>query len=73
MRDRISQLEIVKQHLTEKGEITSWEAIQNYRITRLSEYIRQLRRELYWAIESIPEKNERTRWTKYKLLRITDD
>jgi hypothetical protein len=30
-------------HLKMYGNISSWEAIQNYRITRLSEYIRQLR------------------------------
>lgn len=35
----------VLDHLEEHGTITSWEAIQNYGITRLSEYIRQLRRD----------------------------
>lgn len=63
----MTHLELVKNHLRERGEITSWEAISNYRITRLSEYIRQLRHELNWDIESIPEKNDKTHWVKYKL------
>ena len=37
----------VLDHLKEHGTITSWEAIQNYDITRLSEYIRQLRLDGY--------------------------
>jgi hypothetical protein len=32
-------------HLIEHGSITSWEAIQKYRVTRLAEYVRILREE----------------------------
>lgn len=35
--------DLVLMHLKEFGSITSWEAIQEYGITRLSEYIRQIR------------------------------
>ena len=37
----------VLDHLEKYKTITSWEAIQNYGITRLSEYIRQLRLDGY--------------------------
>ena len=46
----------VLEHLEEHGTITSWEAISNYGITRLSEYIRQLRCDGY-LIESVPTKS----------------
>ena len=42
-----TQKDRVLDHLKEQGTITSWEAIQNYGITRLSEYIRQLRLDGY--------------------------
>lgn len=38
---------IILNHLKEHGNITSWEAIQNYNCTRLSHYIWVLRREGY--------------------------
>ncbi len=62
-----SQKQVVLDHLLEHGTITSWDAIQKYRITRLSEYIRSLRQEDGLNIESIPEKNENTHWVRYKL------
>ena len=39
-----TQREIVEQHLDDHGYITTWDAIRYYGITRLAEYIRQLRR-----------------------------
>jgi len=39
----MTQLKQIKNHLLEHGKITSWGAITKYRITRLSEMIRQLR------------------------------
>lgn len=39
-----TQYETVKNHLTERGYITSWQAIIDYRITRLSHYIYLLKR-----------------------------
>jgi len=38
-----TQLEAVMWHLAKYGNITSWEAIRDYGITRLAEYIRQMR------------------------------
>lgn len=40
-----SQIQQVQSHLKKFRRITSWEAIQQYKITRLSEYIRRLRNE----------------------------
>jgi hypothetical protein len=41
----MKQKELIKNHLEIYGNITSWEAIQNYRITRLAHYIYLLRGE----------------------------
>lgn len=38
-----TQLAQVRKHLKKYKKITSWTAIEKYRITRLSEYIRRLR------------------------------
>lgn len=43
----MTQKEAVLQHLKEKGFITSWEAIQLYGCTRLSDCIFKLRNEGY--------------------------
>ena len=58
----------VLNHLQKNGNITSWEAIQLYRATRLSAIIFNLR-ELY-NIDSVWEENtnengETTRYTRY--------
>lgn len=61
---KISQEQKVINELNEKGFITSWGAIQKFRITRLSAIIFNLRAD-GWDIESIPEKNDDTHWVKY--------
>lgn len=38
-----TQEQIIKEHLEKHGNITAWEAITEYHITRLSEMIRRLR------------------------------
>lgn len=43
----MTQLEQIEKHLLEKKVITSWEAIQWYSITRLSEMIRLLRKKYF--------------------------
>lgn len=40
-----TQREKVRAHLEKEGNITSWEAITKYKITRLAEYIYELRKE----------------------------
>lgn len=61
---KISQLEQVQTHFRQFGDITSWEAIQLYRITRLSAIIFILRDD-GWNIESIRKENESKNWVKY--------
>ena len=40
----MTKTEKVKQHLLQYGTITTWQAIQQYRATRLSDIILRLRR-----------------------------
>ena len=61
----------VLEHLKKYKTITSWEAIQNYGITRLSEYIRQLRRDGYviasnWT-QNINRYGDKVRYVIYEL------
>ena len=61
---------MVFDHLLQHGTISSWEAIQKYHITRLSEYIRQLRSEGK-NIESHWKQNEEgKRWVEYKFIGV---
>ncbi len=53
MKANETQLKLVMKHIIKVGEITSWTAITKYRITRLSEYIRILRDDYGWDIETI--------------------
>ena len=69
----MNNYERVKNHLLKKGTITSWEAIQKYRITRLSHYIYLLRNESYvitgeWYTKE--RHGEHIRWKEYRLNRI---
>ncbi len=61
-----TQKNIVLDHLKDFGYITSWDAIKYYHITRLAEYIRQLRNE-YHRIHMIWQTDPQTgkRWGKY--------
>jgi hypothetical protein len=61
----MTQKQKVLQHLKTKGSITSADAIVNYWITRLAEYIRQLRSEGE-KITSVWEYGEdRKKWVRY--------
>ena len=68
----MTQLQQVKNHLLEHGKITSWGAITNYHITRLSEYIRILREEgLDISMTRVNVKNKNW-YGLYKLNNIND-
>ena len=69
MNNHLTQKQKVLNHLKEHGSITSWDAIQHYRITRLSEYIRSLRHEDGLNITSINEKNDNAHWVRYKMFK----
>ena len=54
----------VLKHLQEQGSITSWDAIQLYRVTRLAAVILNLKQEGY-QIQSVNESKDGTHWTRY--------
>jgi hypothetical protein len=55
----MTQLIEVHDHLKKHGKITAWDAIRLYRITRLAEYIRQLRSEgNYIETQRLPNSGE---------------
>lgn len=63
-----TQLAQVRKHLKKNKKITSWTAIEKYRITRLSEYIRILRQEENLNISMTWKKtDEGKRYGLYKL------
>ena len=65
-----SQLNEIKQHLLWYDTITSWEAIEKYRITRLSAIIHTLRHEGGMNITSTDKRKENGKnWVEYKLVR----
>ncbi len=68
-----SQLEIVLNHLNEFKTITSWEAIEKYRITRLSAIIHTLRHDKGLIISSTEKRNEDGKnWVLYRLEGVKD-
>lgn len=62
-----TQKELISEHLRDYGFITSWQAIQYYRITRLAEYIRQLRKDMKILSTWRYDKKNNRRWVEYKL------
>lgn len=60
------QKEIILEHLKENKSITSWTAIQEYGITRLSDVILRLRREGYNIVtKMVSSKDRRGRDSNY--------
>jgi hypothetical protein len=51
------QLNQIRNHLLIFGSITSWQAIQKYKITRLSGYILLLRKDEGFDIDTIYKRN----------------
>lgn len=71
--DKTSMKQRILNHLEKYGSITTWEAIQNYGCTRISEYIRELRAEDY-NIETVWTTNknrygDNVRYGIYKLIK----
>ncbi len=60
-----TQLEQIQKHLKGKKKITSWEAIEKYRITRLAHYIYVLR-SMGWDIESKKVMKNGKNFVKYE-------
>lgn len=67
----MTQKEQVLHHLKQKKTITSWEAIQDYGITRLSAWIHELKKDGY-VIKSHNISNKKgdrvITFTKYELM-----
>tara|TARA_R100001460_G_scaffold17306_1_gene37377 strand:- start:3044 stop:3274 length:231 start_codon:yes stop_codon:yes gene_type:complete len=62
---KVNKYSLVQKHLIKKGKITSWEAIEKYRATRLSDIIWKLRN-AGWDITSVWKTNkDGTRFTVY--------
>lgn len=63
--------ERVVKYLEENGHITSWEAIQNLRCTRISHYIYLMRKAGYvvesQVVKHVNSYGEKTHYTKYIL------
>ena len=72
MENKKTQVEKVLNHLIKFGTITSWEAIQTYRITRLSDKIYLLRKKgiNISTIDSsnINKEGIKTEFATYKLI-----
>lgn len=74
LQPQLSQLEQVMMHLRRRGSITTWQAITEYSITRLSAIIYRLRNEQGMKIDStiVTSTNKRgntKRYTVYTLNR----
>ena len=68
---KVNKTQLVLKHLKEKGNITSWEAIQMYGATRLSSIIFNLRRRGYEIDSLMVDRMDRfgneSRYAKYVL------
>lgn len=64
----MKQKSLILTHLKLFKSITSWDAIEKFGITRLSEYIRQLRREDGWIIDDVIETKGDKYWKRYYLI-----
>lgn len=62
----------VKDHLLQYGTITTWQAIQQYKATRLSDIILRLRRRGYNIVTIMKETDAGERYGVYVLSREGD-
>ena len=67
---------LIKEHLLDKGTITSWEAIQKYHATRLSAIIFNLRKRGFvinndWNI-NIDKQGRKSRYVTYRLEKVNE-
>lgn len=66
-----SKIRKVENHLLEKGNITSWEAIEQYRATRLSAIIFDLRKK--YDIDTVMIESDGSRYGRYYLRGIKNE
>lgn len=76
---KLSKFQKVKNHLKIFGSITSWEAIEKYKHTRLSAAIFRIKKQLLadpnstQEIQTILHVKDGTRYAEYKLVDITNE
>ena len=63
----MTQKEQIREYLEKNKKISTWTAIQEFRITRLSEYIRQLRLDGYKIVD-IWKKGNKNQYVEYTLV-----
>jgi hypothetical protein len=63
-----TQEKTVYEHLKKHKKITSWQAIIEYRITRLAEMIRRLKKDGH-NIVSIMKQGDKSRYAEYRLIK----
>lgn len=69
MKKRVSQEDVIARHLDEHGSITSWEAFEKYRITRLSGRIFELRQRGLDIVTDMVYRKDGTRYAVYRVTR----
>jgi hypothetical protein len=62
---KVNKFELVKKHLLKRKKITSWEAIEKYRATRLSDIIWKLRNKGYSIASEWVTNKDGMRYTVY--------
>jgi hypothetical protein len=65
---RLTNRKRIEEYIVINGSITALEAADRLRITSLSQEITRLE-QIGYVFDHIPEKNESTHWTRYKLMR----
>lgn len=65
---KINKYEEVKKYLLKKGKITSWEAIEKFRATRLSDIIWKMRNRGYSIASQWVTNKDGVRYTVYHLI-----
>lgn len=60
-----NQVDLIENHLKEKGKITTWEAYEIYGITRLSDKIYQLRKKYNIVSINTKKKNRYGHWCNF--------
>ena len=63
----VTQQQLIEEHLTKRADITSWDAITEYGITRLAKYIHDLKRLGFKIGDEYMTENNR-KWKRYWLI-----
>jgi hypothetical protein len=66
--DKLTQEEVVLQHLKKHKKITSWQAIVEYRITRLAVMIQRLKLKGH-SIITVIKNGQDTKFAEYRLIK----